>query len=1006
MAPDAESLLQHASGIRSLLRGLLADDARIDDVLQDTWVAALSKGPRPGVPLGPWLKRVARNFGLRLRRGEARRSVRERAVARPDATPEARFDLQREAVDELSKLDEPYRSTLILVFFEGLSPSEIAAKRGMPAATVRSHLKRGLDRIRERLDRSHGSRGAWGAVVLPWLATGEAAAATGVIVMGAKVKFVLAAVLMLAIASGTAGVLVARQSSRAPSSARAESSHASRAEVEVASASAAPGVEPASGSERSVFFRGRIVDAITKKVVPGAAVRIRLAGHDRTVELIADGAGRFRGTSPDLSESALGPLFPLPGRLTSCGIGIAATGYGLQRVSAKPTIEGGDELDFGDIEVVRGVPVSGRVVHKDGHGIADAMLLLSLENFFPPAFAFPIGRSGAQGVFTLDEMVPPTAVERPWTLLAICDEGLGWRPVEVLAGRERLDGVEILVDPAATLEVVVTDQKGAPLAAAYVRLEPRFRPLHPGPEYSGHGHDLWVGTREDVKAILTASADARGRAVFARLPMPGPYDVVARAEGFTLGWQDNVAVDRAERRAVTLRLEPQRLCAVVGTVLAADGSPLPGATVGMRELPNKATSDAAGRFRVEGLEPAWRDVTLVAAAEGYPPRSREVRLCTDRDIEGVEFRLERAMPIGGRVVDQDGTPVAGVYLDLLRNREGLHPDGDRTGADGRFLFKDATAGPWKLRVFAPQDKPELEVCRDLEVRGGDTGLEVVLKRLRLGTTKLVARVTEAATGKALDAANAQLHRGDAERTSEYANPSRVERRSGEVIAERLPPGAWRLWVQVPGYAPACADFTVSAAQAEARVEVRLGPAGRIVGKVTGLRGKAAVYTTPSDTNSGPGTEFETDGRIRGWGIVAEDGTFVIEKLLPGPTRVWLAADGLVGEATVDVPSGGDAQVEIVATPAAGLGFRSKGPVPAGVEAIEFYIAQGEADLKCVMRLGCVADCQLRYEATLLPGRTRWCVVFDSDGRVRTQEGVVELVVGQTAEVFVPIELER
>ncbi|MFI5402116.1 MAG: collagen binding domain-containing protein, partial [Planctomycetota bacterium] len=565
-------------------------------------------------------------------------------------------------------------------------------------------------------------------------------------------------------------------------------------------------------------------------------------------------------------------------------------------------------------------------------------------------------------------------------------------------------GVEILVDPAAPLEVVVTDPKGAPLAAAYVRLEPRFRPLHPNPEYSGHDHSLWTGTREDVKAILTGTADAKGRAVFQRLPMPGPYDVVARAEGFTLGWQDNVAVDRAERRAVTLRLEPQRLCAVAGTVLAADGSPLPGATVGMQQLP-KAATDASGRFRVEGLEPAWGSVRLVAAAEGYAPQSRDVRLCTDRDMEGIEFRLERAMPVGGRVVDQDGAPVAGVYLDLRRTCEQLRPDVDKTGPDGRFLFKDATAGPWKLRMVAPEGRPEFEVSRDLEVRGGDTGLEVVLKRLRLGTTRLFARVTEAATGKALDAAHAALYRGDTARTSEYADPSHVQRRSGEVIAERLPPGAWRLWVQVPGYAPFYADFTVSAAQVEARVEVRLGPAGRIVGKISGLKGMAAVYTMPAGTDSAPGGEFEPDGKIRGAARVADDGTFVIEKVAPGPTRVWLDADGAVGEVTADISSGCVTKIELVATPAARLAFRSHDPVPTAVRGTEVHVAQGDGDWKCVMWLG-EGGRPLSHEHTILPGRTRWRVVFDSDGRVKTQEGVVDLVVGQTTEVHVPIQLDR
>jgi RNA polymerase sigma-70 factor (ECF subfamily) len=999
VVPDAESLLAHASGIRSLLRGLLADDARIDDVLQDTWVAALAKGPRPGVPLGPWLRRVARNFALKLRRGDARRLSRERAAARPDATPETRFDLQREAVDELSKLDEPYRSTLILCFFEGLSPKEIAERRGMPAATVRSHLKRGLDKIRERLDRSHGSRGAWGAVLLPWLATGDAAAATGVIVMGAKTKLLLAAA-ALVVAAGTVGWLAWHDRPDSTETARAAPARVAPTPTGAYADEAVRADRPALAEpERSIVLCGRIIDAETKRVVPGAAVRIRLAGEDGTVDLLTDAAGRFSGTSPTLTEAKLGPPAT---RLTSCGLSVAVDGYGMRKASPGPSSARSDELDFGDIEVERGAPVSGRVVRRDGSGIAGAPLLLSLETFFPPRFAFAAGRSGDRGAFVLDELAAPMDVERPWTLLAICDEGMGWQSVEVLRGRERLEGVEVVVDPAAPLEVLVTDTKGTPLEAS-VRAEPRFRPLHPSPEWSAHDHNLWTGTRADVNAILTAQTDAHGRAVFARLPMPGPYDIVAGAEGYALGWQDNVAVDREERRAATLKLKPKRLCAVSGVVLAEDGAPIAGATVGPRGLP-KVTTDATGRFRFDGLEPAWGKVPLLAEAPGYAERSQDIHVAADRDVLGIEIRLDRAVPVDGRVVDQDKRPVAGVYLDLRRLCEQLRPDVEKTGVDGRFLFKGATKGPWKLRVIAPPAEPEWERYKEIEVRGGDTGLEVVLRRLRLGTTRLAARVVDAATGKPLDPANTMLMRLDHRSPTEYANPSGPERQSGEIAAERLHPDAWRLWVHVPGYAPSRADFTVSAGQPEARVEVRMGPAGRIAGRVVGGATGGTVWTLPAGSDLAPGTEYETSGRIRGFGKVAADGTFVVENLAPGATRLTLDARGLFGEATVDVPSGGEAHAEIVATPAAVLAFRSKDPVPAGTD-IEYHVAQG-GEWKCVARLGCVAGARLNEDATLPQGRTRWRVVLESAGRVRTQEGAVDLVVGQTAEVLVPIELER
>lgn len=999
MAPDAETLLQHAHGIRALLRGLLADDARIDDVLQDTWVAALSKGPRRGVPLGPWLRRVALNFARRVRRGEARRAARERVAARNDETPEARFDLQREAVDELARLDEPYRSTLILRFFEGLSPAEIAERRGIPSATVRSHLKRGLDRIRERLDEGHGSRGAWGAAFLPWLATRNAGA-TGVIVMSVKTKLALVAALVLAMAGGTASVVAWHRSSAPAEPARATVSRVLPATQGAGSTPEAATASIPKEPERSLVLRGRIIEAATKRVVPDTAVRIALVGDDRKLDLLTDDAGQFSGTSRILSEAALGNHFRSP-TIISRWLAIEVDGYAM-RALPEPTPAGEDTIDFGEVEVSRGAAVAGRVIRRDRTGIAGAILLLSFQSpsLFPPAYAFPVGRSGADGSFLLDEPVPVNDRGSSWMLMAVGAEGLGWQALDVLPGKDRIDALEIVVDPGAPLEVNVTDSAGVPVAGARVRAEPRFEPFTPRYKVE-HDHFLSLGRRGDVRALFSAATDADGRATLSQLPMPGPYDIVAGAKGFALGWEDDVVVDRDQGRSVTVRLERIRLCAVSGTVLAKDGTPVAGASVGPRGIATVLTDDL-GRFRVEGLEPAWQKVWFVASAEGFATAEREVRLARDRDVEGIEIRLERSTPIGGRVVDQESRPVAGVHLYLRRSRQGL--PAEKTGADGRFVFTDATAGSWKLHAMPPRDEPEWEAS-EIEVRGGDTDLEIVLRRLRLGAARLVARVVEAGTGRALDPAAAFLMRRDWKSPTEYARPTAVERRSGEVAAERLHPDAWRLWVRVPGYAPGYVDFTVVDGQGEAQPEVRLGRAGRIVGHVVGVEGRASVWTMPTGSDLAPGQDWEADGRIRGWAEVSADGTFVIENLAPGPTTVSLGARGFLGTASADVPLGGDAQIEISATRAAVLTFRSKDPVPSGTDAVEFYVSQG-GDWDCMMRLGGQGGRRLDYAETLTPGRTRWRVVFDSDGRVKTQEGVVDLAMGETAEVLVPIELDR
>jgi RNA polymerase sigma-70 factor (ECF subfamily) len=49
----------------------------------------------------------------------------------------------------VAALDEPYREVVALRFFADLSLAEIAAVTGRPVATIKTHLRRGLLRLRD-----------------------------------------------------------------------------------------------------------------------------------------------------------------------------------------------------------------------------------------------------------------------------------------------------------------------------------------------------------------------------------------------------------------------------------------------------------------------------------------------------------------------------------------------------------------------------------------------------------------------------------------------------------------------------------------------------------------------------------------------------------------------------------------------------------------------------------------------------------------------------------------
>jgi len=182
--PSAGELLEHAGWIRRLAAGLVGED-RADDLAQDTLAAALVSGGARRGALRPWLAGVARNLARLTARGDANRAARNRAASRSEPLPSSsdlaqRAELQRALVDAVLLLDEPYRDAVLLRYYEGLSPAEIAARRGQNPATVRSRLARGVARLRAAMDeRSDGGREAWTAALVGLAPLSDGAAVVG-----------------------------------------------------------------------------------------------------------------------------------------------------------------------------------------------------------------------------------------------------------------------------------------------------------------------------------------------------------------------------------------------------------------------------------------------------------------------------------------------------------------------------------------------------------------------------------------------------------------------------------------------------------------------------------------------------------------------------------------------------------------------------------------------------------------------------------------------------------
>ncbi len=186
MTPDParlEALLAETAWVRTLARRLCSDSAAADDLVQDTWLAALRHRPDDRASPRAWLGKVLVNLHLARRRSEANRGARERSAAREEGLPSSsdvveRVQSSRVLVEHVLELEEPYRSAVLARFFDGLSAEEIARREGLPSSTIRTRIQRGIEKLRARLQREKGAD--WIAALVPLARVDSSVGATGV----------------------------------------------------------------------------------------------------------------------------------------------------------------------------------------------------------------------------------------------------------------------------------------------------------------------------------------------------------------------------------------------------------------------------------------------------------------------------------------------------------------------------------------------------------------------------------------------------------------------------------------------------------------------------------------------------------------------------------------------------------------------------------------------------------------------------------------------------------
>lgn len=711
--------------IRALARTLVKDEGRADDAAQEALLVWMKRLPGRSASRG-WLRRVLEN---RLRQGareEARRARRERerpapGVGEGEADAVQRARLQRQVMDRVLALDEPYRETVLLRYFEGLGPSKIAARQGVPVDTVKTRLKRGLGRLRNSLDGEFGGdRRAWvmafGTHLIPRVApaAGALAAAAGASIMTNKTLLVPAALMAIAtlyvyMRPGEDG---AQRAAAAPA----------RTEANLGAPAAdapAPSLTAASVGRSEAAVPG----SATADPAPQGAPPALVAVDARVIDLRGDAVAGVPVTCVDPDEgSDAAPPFEL-GTSDSAGRVQVEMERGPATLVVETdrwtTVHAGAVQSIGsraEATVLVAAPrlIEGRVIDHLGEPVPDAEVRYStrvnpwssLEVTVDSANAPRIrAHTDDAGAFRFERAPELTECflevivngdER--SQVSIADWGNVWREVR-------------LVDPAERegwLRGTVVDRGGEPVEGALVTLG--YTCVRTG-----------AGGAFDLDLALPSKGD--GLVAAAEGHLPGRVE--PREDGT---WPDPLVVVLGDAPL-----------AMTGTVVDIDGRPLAGmnvrllGTAGFGMLQDednassltllsvesylggahgtKATTEGSGAFEFRGLRPT--DYRILVSADG--------------ELDGLVFGpvaagtrdLVIAMPaapeevlVSGTVTDRSGAPIANASVSLFATLPDPGAPGSpaelkgpwaRSAEDGTFSFEPlavAKGASARLRVFA------------------------------------------------------------------------------------------------------------------------------------------------------------------------------------------------------------------------------------------------------------------------------------------------------------------
>ena len=866
---------RHGPMVLATCRAVLRNEHDVEDAFQATFLVLARKAGsiRGGDALGGWLHRVAYRASVqasveavRRRRKEAEAS----AMAPPDVSrpgPETDHDWKPILHEEIDRLPEGQRLPVVLCDLEGLTYEQAAEQLGWTVPTLRCRLAKARQRLRGRLTRRGVTALGVGGLLAP---RGASAATAPAIVPPALVR---ATVVAATGGSASGGAMLLTHT----------------------------------------LLRGMLMTKI--KIASTAALAVLAL---TTAGVIAVGGGPPGGPQARHETEGTGP--------------------------SRQGGAGGQEASRDG----RG-PGRGRRPRRQARRRSRRAGGLLQSRVRPPQ-----ATSGPDGRFAIRLPKPNREIvgymaQYPWILASAPGFGIGWTEGVFRADRPAEQVVK-LIPEGPPIEGRVIDLEGRPVAAARVKVS-RILFDEKGDltgwiakARNGAEGNLWQGlgnlTLEKLLTIeAVTGADGRfqltgvGRDRIADLLVTGPGIATTQVHVLSRAEPEIRMVDRAMLTSVPLIVHAPKFQVALSPTkrvegIARDkdsGEPIAGLEIRAAVFDEhsliqaegiEATTDAEGRYRLDGLPKAAAYRLFIKPGKGLPYLITTMKAPADSPaLEPVafDFRLKRGIFVRGKVTDKvTGRPVAGYanyypFADNphLRDYAGLSPSHEQIAyfdPEGRY---ELVALPGR-GLIAVRD----EESRYLPATGyeGIKGYDPQAQAFR--TTRYVPARSHAVIAEVDLAPEA----GDAIRDLQ-ADPGRsvaveVVGPDGQPVGGTKVKGMTEMFATSP-YPQESARFEIHALDAkrprrvvvahEGRkligsvllkgdeagpIVIKLQPWGTVTGRIVDDEGRPRKAMFLGSPNGSENQHPETDDILPGsdWnsGIRAgDDGRFLVEGLVPG-----------------------------------------------------------------------------------------------------------------------------